>query len=767
MKKLFSKIRNRTVRVLAILLCIIILFVVVVIAFISPIAKYLIEKYSEEYIGRQVTMSWLYVNPFTGFINAHNLVMNEKKSPQAFARSSNVSLRISVGKLLSKKYEISNLNLDHLWVNFIQDSTHFNFDDLITPDTLKKKKQVNYSISNLNITNSEFHYNQVTIPVRYFIKEVNFHCDIIASDVDTMHYKFDFESGMGSGKVKGSFNLNNKSQNFDLKAVVSNFDLKPMEQYVKDFASYGYMSAFLDADVHTIGNLADELQMMTSGKVAINDFHFGKTEKEDYASFEKFSLNIDSLSPANKQYFFSAVLLDSPYIKYEQYDYLDNFSRIFGVKGANIEKARVKNGQVNIIFLISDYIKQLALNLVNSQFRLEEFTVNDARLLYNDYSLLQKFSLEAHPINVSVRNIDTRNKRMYFTVKSKLHPFGDFIVNVDMNPNDLGEWNLKYDAVNLPLPLFNPFMVTSTSHPFNKGNMELHGSWQVANKQINGDNHILIINPTLADKVKNEGATNLPLGIALWFVRNINRTIDINIPVTGDLASPKYHFGDIILEALKNLFVKPPLFPYTTSKEKEKKKKEEYITMGWKTMQARLDDDQEDQLKKISRYMFLHPKSELTVISNNYEDREKEEILFFEAKKKFYLSTNNLKPGALSDEDSISICNMSIKDSFFVHYLNKTVNQDKLEFTVQGKCRKLIGQSKVNKEFNDLVAARKKSVMDFFGEKKNDRVKFIHGKSTIPVSGFSHYNFHYKGDDPNISDKEKKEEDKKEEKKKD
>lgn len=53
---------------------ILIILAVLVIVFISPITKYAIEKYAERYTGRQITMDWAYVNPFTGYIKSRNYV---------------------------------------------------------------------------------------------------------------------------------------------------------------------------------------------------------------------------------------------------------------------------------------------------------------------------------------------------------------------------------------------------------------------------------------------------------------------------------------------------------------------------------------------------------------------------------------------------------------------------------------------------------------------------------------------------------------------
>lgn len=749
MFRFFRKIKNRALRYGLIIFCILILFIAVVIAFISPITKYLVEKYSEKYVGRKIAMSWLYVNPFTGYINAHNLIVYEKQSPQAFIKAANLSVNITVSKLFAKAYDISSVTFDRLWVNVIQDSTIFNFSDLVEVDTTIQKEVVHYCIRNIQINNSEFHYHERIIPVKYYITKVNLRCSNLEWDVDTTHLDYDFVSGMGSGTVKGSVNMNMKESLFDLKAVVTRFDLKVLEQYMKDFSNYGTFSAFLDADVHSKGSMKNSLDMMTTGKVAITDFHFGKTEHDDYVSFSRFSMNIDSLNPAGKKYFFNTVLLDSPYIKYEKYDQLDNFSTMFGIKGANVKEAQARHGQINIIFTIATYLSELAANIVNSDYRVDQASITNAHLLYNDYSLMEKFSITANPVAIKVRDIDTKNKRMHVTLNTRLHPFGDVDVKYDVNPKDFNDFHLEYKVDDLPLPLFNPYTITYSSFPFHKGTVELNGTWNVINGQINSNNHLLITNPTTADKVKNKGAKKIPVPLVMFFVRNFNRKIDVDIPITGDLKNPKYHLWDAILDVITNIVIKPPTFPYRVSKEKAKEEKEEFEVMEWRPMQGKLNDDQEDQLKKISRYLFFHPNSNLTIKPKYFEDKEKEMIVLFEAKKKYFAAERHFKISELSEEDSIEISKFSVKDSLFVRYLDRVANKGGLVFANELKCWILVGQSKVNKEYEELVAMRKKQIMDYFADKKTgDRITFEKAVSTIPPSGFSHCIFRYTGEEP-------------------
>src|ERR1035437_3231455 len=88
--------------------------VVLASVFISPITKYLVEKYDMKYTGRQIKMDWAYVNPFTGYIHFNNVKIYELNSDSIFFSANGVSANISMFKMLSKTktYEISDLTLD-------------------------------------------------------------------------------------------------------------------------------------------------------------------------------------------------------------------------------------------------------------------------------------------------------------------------------------------------------------------------------------------------------------------------------------------------------------------------------------------------------------------------------------------------------------------------------------------------------------------------------------------------------------------------------
>lgn len=56
-----------------IVISVIITLSLIIILCISPIIKYVVEKYDERYTGRQIIVDFVYANPFTGYVYFHGL----------------------------------------------------------------------------------------------------------------------------------------------------------------------------------------------------------------------------------------------------------------------------------------------------------------------------------------------------------------------------------------------------------------------------------------------------------------------------------------------------------------------------------------------------------------------------------------------------------------------------------------------------------------------------------------------------------------------
>ncbi|MFA9212972.1 MAG: DUF748 domain-containing protein [Candidatus Methylacidiphilales bacterium] len=748
--KKWSKIYKTILGITAI----IILLAIAIIVFISPITKYLIEKYDEKYTGRQITVDWVYVNPFTGYLLFNNLTIYELKSDSVFISSDELIADFSVYKIFNKNYEITELTFDKPKFTVIQNQTEFNFNSIIDKFVSKEKtdtteEPVHFSLLNLNINDGVFYYKDSRIPINYFIKKVNISSEGYSWNIDSIETKFTFESGIKTGVAKGDFSINLKNLNYRLAAVVNKFDLQIIDQYLNALTNYGKFSATLDADIKAFGNFSSGENINLKGLLAINEFHFGKNPKEDYASFKKLVVAINELSPKNKKYNFDSIYLNKPYFKYERYDSLDNIQTIFGGKGSNIKSAKANTAQFNLIFEIADYVKILAKNFFRSDYKINRVAIYNGNLKYNDYALSEKFSVGLSPFSFYADSIDKKHLRVNASISSGLKPFGNANIKLSVNPKDSTDFDLNYEFKNIPITMFNPYIISYTSYPLDRGTIEIIGNWRVRNGIINSRNHLLVIDPRHSKRVKNKGNKWIPMWLVMAFARERGNVIDYQIPITGNLNKPNFKYRDIIIDIITNILVKPITSPYIFEIKNIETKIEKALTIKWPTRVSVFDRKQKKFTSKMVEFLKQNPNAIIQIYPQHYNLKEKEYILFFEAKKKYYTATKHISAKSLNDFDSTCIERMSIKDKDFVKYLNSKT-KDKMLFTIQEKCSKLVGNSTVNLKFKQLNAERANVFMQYFKDEQVEKqIQILKRKTVIPYNGFSFYKIVYKEEFPN------------------
>jgi hypothetical protein len=756
MNQIKSKIKSffmKHKKLLIILLGAVLTMIVIFLLLFSVIAKWFIEKYDVKFTGREITMDWAYVNPFTGYAHLSNLKIYELKSDTIFISAKGLTVNFSMLKLLTKTYEISELSLEKPIATVIQNKKSFNFDDIIEKFKPKEnsdttKPPVHFNILNVKIADGTFYYRELVTPINYFITHVNIESSGKLWNSDTIAANFSFLSGIGSGGINGKCRINIHSLKYALSINIVQFGLDLLEQYLKDLTNYGTYSAILDAHLNVIGDFKANENVAFSGFVSLSDFQLGKNMEDTYASFDKLSVGIFELSPKNHKYLFDTISIINPYFKYERYDQSDNLHTMFGNVELKSKGIQDSDEKFNLIVAIGNYIVDLSRNFFKSDYKINSLELKNGSLNFSDYSLGEKFSLDLSKINIAADSIDKIHKRVNIELKSGIEPFGSLRVAISVNPKDSSDFDMNYQIKEIPLALFNPYIVAYTSFPFDRGTLEIKGDWNVRKSKINSVNHLIIIDPRVCKRLKNEDTQWLPIPLLMALVRENGNVIDYEIPIKGDLKNPKFNLGDVFSDLFKNIFVKPPSTPYRMIVKTNEKIIEKSLSLKWQMRSSSLSRSQEKFLDKMVDFLMENPDATINVHPQLYSTKEKEHILFYEAKKKFYMSYNNIKIPSLSEKDSLRINKMSVKDSLFVRYVNKH-SHDPLLFTMQDKCANLIHSSQINNEYKTLNNNRKAAFLKFFKEKGLEkRVHFLKKKTVVPFNGFSFYKIEYKKEFP-------------------
>jgi len=731
---------------------IIFLLVILILAFISPIAKSLIEKYDEQITGRQITMDWVYVNPFTGYVHISNLKIHEFKSDSLFITAKSLNVNVSLHKLLSNTLEFSATELIQPVIMVDENNKVFNFNDIILKFTPRKKSntpsKLHVNILGIKITDGIIHYRERTVPVNYFIKNLNIESPGKHFDSDSIDAKYSFVSGTRPGNMKGLFSMNVRNLNYRLEVIVHTFDLKVLEPYIKDLKNYGSFSANLEANLKAKGNFKDANDVTFTGMLAINEFHFGKNPDVDYGSFKKLQLSIFQLSPKNNKYLFDSASITHPCFKYERYDHFDNILQMFGKFKGNHLVSQANSGNFNLLITIGNYIALLSKNFFHSDYKINRLAVYHGDFTYNDFTLGEKFAVQVKPITVISDSIDRHRNRVSVDFKTGIIPSGNVHLSLSINPKKNGDFDLSYHLNHLPATLINPYLIAYTSYPLDRGIIELNGAWKVRNGIINSRNHLEIIDPRLAKRIHNNDTKWFPAGLVMSIIRDRGNVIDYQIPITGNLKRPDYHLKDVLFNALENIVVKPATTPYRLYLKKIEAEIENSLSLKWEMHQSTLNNKQTKFVDGLVKFLSKNKDASILVHQKLYTTKEKEYIVLFEAKKRYYMIAQHKNSLNFDKNDTSLVDEMSIRNKSFTKYLDKHT-KGKLLFTVQDKCVMLLGSKMINHKLAHLINERATAFMENFRKKGVDKqIRFAASETVIPFNGYSFYKITYKGEFP-------------------
>ncbi|WP_322039563.1 DUF748 domain-containing protein [Burkholderia diffusa] len=149
-------------------------------------------------------------------------------------------------------------------------------------------------------------------------------------------------------------------------------------------------------------------------------------------------------------------------------------------------------------------------------------------------------------------------------VAANLAGNGPISIKGSVNPLiDKPALDLTATAHDIELTNLTPYSAKYAGYPITKGKLNVDLHYQLANDQLQANNHIFIDQLTFGDHVENDTATKLPVKLAISLLKNTRGEIDVNLPVSGSLSNPEFSVGGLIWRAVLNLIAKAVTSPFT------------------------------------------------------------------------------------------------------------------------------------------------------------------------------------------------------------
>ena len=114
----------------------------------------------------------------------------------------------------------------------------------------------------------------------------------------------------------------------------------------------------------------------------------------------------------------------------------------------------------------------------------------------------------------------------------------------------------------LDLTIVNPYSGYFAGYLINKGKLSVEVTYKIDHRQLDAQQHFVVDQLELGDRVDTPGAAHLPLKLAVALLKDRNGVIDLALPMNGSLDDPKFRIGPIIWKIFVNLIVKAATAPF-------------------------------------------------------------------------------------------------------------------------------------------------------------------------------------------------------------
>lgn len=166
---------------------------------------------------------------------------------------------------------------------------------------------------------------------------------------------------------------------------------------------------------------------------------------------------------------------------------------------------------------------------------------------------------------------------------------------------------------NVEMTRLTPYSATFAGRKIASGKLSLDLEYKVKERQLQGENQVVMDELTLGERVESPDAPNLPLDLALAILQDENGKIDLGLPVSGSLDDPKFSYSGIIWKALTNVLTKVVTAPFRALGALFGGGDEQTAKVVFDAGEAELLPPEREKLKKLAQALAKRPRLSLAV----------------------------------------------------------------------------------------------------------------------------------------------------------
>ena len=190
--------------------------------------------------------------------------------------------------------------------------------------------------------------------------------------------------------------------------------------------------------------------------------------------------------------------------------------------------------------------------------------ISESALDFKDESLPLDFQTLIGELNGDVTGFSTSaNSELTVDLKGAVDGYAPVILAGTAQPfRELPALDMGLSFEGIDLALLTPYSGTYAGYAIERGLLNVDLKYRLEDNRMQGDNHVVVDQLKLGERIDSDRAVDLPIGLALALLTDANGVIDLAVPVSGSLDDPEFSLGSVIGKAFVNLITKAVTAPF-------------------------------------------------------------------------------------------------------------------------------------------------------------------------------------------------------------
>ncbi|CAD5374534.1 conserved hypothetical protein [Rubrivivax sp. A210] len=183
---------------------------------------------------------------------------------------------------------------------------------------------------------------------------------------------------------------------------------------------------------------------------------------------------------------------------------------------------------------------------------------------FSDLSLVLPFGARIHDLQGQIVGIaNAPGARTAVELDGRVDDFGDARLHGQLQLFDPAAFmDLRLRFRNVEMTSLTPYTATFAGRRIASGKLSLTLEYRIAERQLQGENRVVMDRMVLGERVQAPGAADLPLDLAVALLQDGDGRIDLGLPVSGSLDDPQFGFGALAWKAFTTLLTRVITSPF-------------------------------------------------------------------------------------------------------------------------------------------------------------------------------------------------------------